>query len=88
MARMASDTRTYDFAFDSGFDPARGIRLDNLPPFARRLRTAADMVGRTATTSRSCVNSAPARSHRNGLPSTCCRTTVISPIALKCTRWH
>ena len=44
MASMASDTRPYDFAFDSGFDPARGIRLDNLPPFARRLRTAADMV--------------------------------------------
>ena len=44
MASMASDTRTYDFAFDSGFDPARGIRLDNLPPFARILRTAADMV--------------------------------------------
>ncbi|WP_420829187.1 thiaminase II [Bifidobacterium pongonis] len=29
---------------DSAFDPAKGIRLDNLPPFARRLRAAADTV--------------------------------------------
>lgn len=44
MAGMASDTHRHDFAFDNDFDPARGIRLDNLPPFARRLRAAADVV--------------------------------------------
>lgn len=47
MATMASDNiidNPSDFAFDFAFDPAKGIRLDNLPPFARRLRDAADMV--------------------------------------------
>ena len=31
-------------AINKPYDPARGVRLDNLPPFAQRMREAADLV--------------------------------------------
>ena len=39
---MTAVTSTTDFDYE--FDAAKGIQRDNLPPFAQRMRKAADLV--------------------------------------------
>ena len=59
----------------SSFDIAT-MTPEHVPPFAQRMREAADLVWEQGYRSRSSANSAPARWRANDSPSTCCRTTA------------
>ena len=59
---MTAVTSTTDFDYE--FDAAKGIQRDNLPPFAQRMRKAADLVWE-------------AHCNASVSPSICCRIFVM-----------
>ena len=72
---MTAVTSTTDFDYE--FDAAKGIQRDNLPPFAQRMRKAADLVWEEATSSRSSASLAKAHCNASVSPSICCRIFVM-----------
>ena len=72
---------------DSAFDASKGVTRTNLPPFAQRLRKAADLVWEEGYRQPFTANWAKALCRARSSRSICCRISVISTTTPECMLW-
>lgn len=63
--------------FDYAFDATKGIQRNNLPPFAQRMRKAADLVWEEGYQQPFIRELGEGTLHANVSPSICCRIFVM-----------